>query len=825
MDVGVIISAVGSFAVSETILKPKATVLIILGCILAYDLTTKTHDTVSLRVYRGPALLAFTLMMCAYSLRTWRRNGVACDELLFLPGTAHGQNHGIDGPLVESPPEQPLPPPIPPGIRTPSSTTTPRQKRHKLKKLTSPPTPGSGSVEMSNLGGSSSSLGSPSAGSKTTVPNEGDVAAGGGSAGGSGGGGTYRSSGHRSATTNSFRNRRPASENEADLAVDEKSLSNNDGNDQESSHHDDTEALLPNSSSSRGPAHPLSTPQRKIRRLQHSDSSLSSFDVEMTSNLAMEGYGNTTNGDDNFHDEDNHDDDEHHTDSEALLGAASHAMHEFGENHPRIVWIGKFFFFRTDTLSASSGQNAAYAPSGPMVFGAALDMCMPVLVNFHMFIEAYNHVDDYGENLAKILPLIFLSVLIVRTVIPPGRRGRFWSTLNFTFTAPMHNVKFRDAFIGDVLTSLVRPGQDVFFALSYYVSVVYGIISGKYGLTRSGTLLEESWLLHNVILPSCAILPLWWKYLQTLRQAYDNNRRWPYQGNSLKYLSATLVVVYGMTHPEDRRSSWWVFFFLLALAYQIWWDVVMDWELFEMQPHPTLIDAASEDSCCSQISSFRPNSTFLLNVQMYILQPVFDKYQRIRSSLPSWRQIQLRPKRLYKTEAFYWKIFVFNLFFRFTWMLCFIPAYHFSADEENTERVTTSSTDVNSYLGVLLPAAEIVRRMCWGFLCLEKETIKMMESDVMYAPVQANDEEDDDGDDETGGLNGSGNVSDDNSKTGIRSFRAQLLPAWLDVQQQVAHDLATTDVKRREFMMRQLFVAEICGWAVAFVLLGCWAAT
>jgi hypothetical protein len=50
--------------------------------------------------------LAFTLMMCAYSLRTWRRNGIACDELLFLPGTLHGHEHGVEGPLIEMPEQQ-----------------------------------------------------------------------------------------------------------------------------------------------------------------------------------------------------------------------------------------------------------------------------------------------------------------------------------------------------------------------------------------------------------------------------------------------------------------------------------------------------------------------------------------------------------------------------------------------------------------------------------------------------------------------------------------------------------------------------------------------
>jgi hypothetical protein len=45
----------------------------------------------------GPGLLAFALLCGAFSLRMWRRNGIACDELLFLPGTPledERQRHG-----------------------------------------------------------------------------------------------------------------------------------------------------------------------------------------------------------------------------------------------------------------------------------------------------------------------------------------------------------------------------------------------------------------------------------------------------------------------------------------------------------------------------------------------------------------------------------------------------------------------------------------------------------------------------------------------------------------------------------------------------------
>ena len=170
-----------------------------------------------------------------------------------------------------------------------------------------------------------------------------------------------------------------------------------------------------------------------------------------------------------------------------LDDSAEHSgLDHFRENHPRITRIGSFFFFRS---AASNTQNAAYAPSGPAVVGAALDLSMPVLFNFHLFIEAFNHIkpkDANSEAPAKILPIIFLSVLIVRSMVPPGRRGRFWSTLKFTVMSPFHRVRFRDAFVGDVLTSMVRPGQDILFALSYYVTVLWGTVTGKYGLSESG---------------------------------------------------------------------------------------------------------------------------------------------------------------------------------------------------------------------------------------------------------------------------------------------------------------------------------------------------
>lgn len=682
MDISIFLS-VGSFAVSERVLKPKASVLVILGCVLVYDLTTKTHDVSALRVYRGPAMLAFSLMMAAWSLRTWRRNGVACDELLFLPGTPHDQD----------------------GFSQPIATAT--------------------------------------------SSNEGDAAAG--------------PSRNLEMTPMSMMDTSSSSELELTTVTEERAsrvrLTSVD--DEWDDEDGDGDADVEN----------------RAGLYQRSPSRLDEVGESEIADMIEEPQSR---------------------------------IERFQENHPNIVRIGSVLFFRTQSTTT---QNATYAPSGPSVFGAGLDLSMPILFNFHLFILAYNHIDSdpTAEFTAKILPLIFLSVLLIRTQIPPGRRRRFWSTMRYICMAPFHKVRFRDAFVGDVLTSHVRPLQDMLFAISYYVTVVYGTAVGSYGLAEAGEILEQSWVLHNLILPSCAIMPLWWRFLQTLREAYDRQKRWPCYGDSAKYLSAAVVILYGMTHQEGRRSWWWIISFLFAVLYQIWWDTMMDWELFVIVPRPeTEQSSDSCDSCgCARISSLRPSSTILLTLHMYLTQPITEFARRGLSSIPRLDQVQLRPKRLYKTESFYYRCFVVNAVLRCLWMLCFIPAYRLTSISGETEKVTTFSSDVDSYIGVLVPIAEIVRRAHWGFLKVEMETIRMMEYDENhYREVSAADEE----------------AMDDQSK---HNHRSTSLPFWLDAPQQ--HQASSTKprwsnpLQCGEDFRGKIFVLELSLWVVAFVGLGYWA--
>jgi EXS family len=81
--------------------------------------------------------------------------------------------------------------------------------------------------------------------------------------------------------------------------------------------------------------------------------------------------------------------------------------------------------------------------------------------------------------------------------------------------------------------------------------------------------MERSWILHTAILPACMISPLWWRFLQTLRQCYDTKQRWPYLGNAFKYFFAAQVAMIGVYHPSRQNNLSWIFSFVVATLYQV----------------------------------------------------------------------------------------------------------------------------------------------------------------------------------------------------------------------------------------------------------------
>lgn len=803
MDISVLAS-IGSFMVSEHVLKPKASVLVILGCVLAYDLTTKTHDVSSLRVYRGPGLLAFALTMVAFSLRTWRRNGVACDELLFLPGTPHADNTLQEERTI--------------GVSSMSSSTNISCRPRHAPSMRDPHySTGSANLELPVVNQNTQLASQPRL--------EGDVAAGVGAWTQAKtkeqlNGDLSRSS-HRQ-RSNSIRQQQVVVVSEDIETTQFTDIANMPAPDDRlyRSRTDSRDSTI--SSINELDNDWDDDPNNLSERLDmyHGIHQVTSSDENLLAPLNNNDRGESSRT--NSNDPDN---DTGAPGNLTIRAIRSHVVSDIREGQAQITRFGSLFFFRSSTTNT---QNAVYAPSGPSVVGAALDLSMPILFNFHLFIQAWNHLGGEGSTTtAKILPMCFLTALTIRTFVPFGRRGRFWGTLKYTLTAPFQKSRFRDSFLGDVLTSLVRPLQDIAFCAAYYVSGLWGVLSSRYNLSESADMLESSWVLHTVILPSCALLPLWWRFLQALRESYDYKQRWPYLGNAFKFLSAAAVIMYGMTHPEQRNSLSWMLIFFLNVLYQIWWDTFIDWELFVIVPcSEESADSTCNVSCVTRISSLRPSSHVLFVLQRYILNPLVEAIRHFAARIPSWRQFQIRPRRLYKSEIFYWRIFLFNTFFRFTWMLSFIPSYSLSKNRVDPKEAFES--DTNSYIGVLLPVAEIFRRTLWGILLLEIQTIHMTDGNKysFALPGEPN--------------NGDGNI-DEKSESAFsvdssKQLLPRYLPSWLASQIQ-DHNTVNSVVTQVSCLAQQmidyldlstttrdyLFQAELCVWAAVFAALGIWA--
>eukprot|EP00339_Tiarina_fusa_P000926 CAMPEP_0117001770 /NCGR_PEP_ID=MMETSP0472-20121206/3665_1 /TAXON_ID=693140 ORGANISM="Tiarina fusus, Strain LIS" /NCGR_SAMPLE_ID=MMETSP0472 /ASSEMBLY_ACC=CAM_ASM_000603 /LENGTH=556 /DNA_ID=CAMNT_0004701901 /DNA_START=53 /DNA_END=1723 /DNA_ORIENTATION=- len=319
-------------------------------------------------------------------------------------------------------------------------------------------------------------------------------------------------------------------------------------------------------------------------------------------------------------------------------------------------------------------------PSAEHLAGIAVDSLIVILLSMFLFTFSSAEGGVYVDGMsnisafriialvaAPIFPLLLFVGAVVCSVFPWSKRKDFWQVVYYTPGAPFFHVAFRDGFIGDILTSSVRPMQDIAFTAFYLFSGLQGWWKQSYDLDDADQPLEKNWYLHTWILPMCMVSPLWWRFLQNLRQVYENKKRWPYMGNALKYFIAAEVAMFGVFDPMKKKTFLWISGFVAATLYQIWWDVFMDWELLVVEGG----------------------------------------------------QVRLRNTRIYSVKWMYWAIFGVNCVLRFCWTLSFLPPRYLDSAG------VLSETFKGDLLDPMIACAEIMRRTLWGFLRVELEAIKV----------------------------------------------------------------------------------------------------
>ena len=345
------------------------------------------------------------------------------------------------------------------------------------------------------------------------------------------------------------------------------------------------------------------------------------------------------------------------------------------------LWLWGFAVFIFDQYRVSYVFVLQLNPRNRLthfsLFNEAANLSIVYLTNCLLLISHYEQALDSHVS-SRIYPISLLTYFILKLLTPSDflsywhSRSTLLASLLATVVAPFGSVSFRDTYIGDVLTSMVKVLVDVEFSCLLVLSMLWP--SQQAALSSVG----------SILIPFVSCAPLWFRFMQCLRRYYDTRQRSPHLLNALKYAVAHSVVIVSTFHPafSDHHSSHWELFRYAWLAstvasslYTFTWDVTQDWGL---------------------------------------LQWGGEGGTGLRSTL------------LYGSALwYYWAVFS-NFFLRFCWVLTLVPFALF-------EGFNSSSASPSSFLSyllrspsillTLLTAAELFRRFQWTLLRVEWEQI------------------------------------------------------------------------------------------------------
>ncbi|KAF6171810.1 hypothetical protein GIB67_007331 [Kingdonia uniflora] len=182
------------------------------------------------------------------------------------------------------------------------------------------------------------------------------------------------------------------------------------------------------------------------------------------------------------------------------------------------------------------------------------------------------------EAVTELVPLALVIVVVLITFCPFNiiyRSSRFFfiRAAFRSICAPLYKVTTVDMILADQLTSQVQAFRSLEFYICYYG---WGDFRKRQNTCSNNDA-------YNIFYFIVAVIPYWIRMVQSIRICIDDNDMiWGY--NAVKYFS-TIVAVIMRTGYDLKKGNTWLVLAVVSSAisgvYSTYWDLVVDWGLFE----------------------------------------------------------------------------------------------------------------------------------------------------------------------------------------------------------------------------------------------------
>ncbi|KAK9072419.1 hypothetical protein SSX86_008853 [Deinandra increscens subsp. villosa] len=193
----------------------------------------------------------------------------------------------------------------------------------------------------------------------------------------------------------------------------------------------------------------------------------------------------------------------------------------------------------------------------------------------HLILVSKGFSPSQVDGIPGILLLIFIGLLLCPlNIFYRSTRYCFLRVIRNIFCSPLYKVLMVDFFMADQLTSQIPLLRHMESTACYFL--VGSFKTHDYQTCKSGKLYRE---LAYVI----SFAPYYWRAMQCARRWFDECDV-NHLANLGKYVSAMVAAGARLTYARQETQLWLIIVLvtsLIATVYQLYWDFVKDWGLFD----------------------------------------------------------------------------------------------------------------------------------------------------------------------------------------------------------------------------------------------------